>query len=316
MNATRTERLGPSEKPWTVRSSVPLGPVMVSTLSSKDLLFGESDFQPSVEMLQSSVTMSASQPPSPPSPHFRRLPRTPIIVTTVVVVIVIVVLALWLSGTITRSSSGGSSRTYAVTFHQTNLQRGGVWNVTLGGTTNSSTGPSIEFLEPDGIYNYSVSSPNYSWDTIRPSTGTVTVSGAAVSVSIAFSMPIGAEFAFGPPSQVSSSSFCESSSPGYCYAVPIASASSAVTTANVTFAVHSGGGQNVALTGTVVLVSIGGASLATFSFVSNSWGSGVIATFSSTDSLVLNTASASVSGDSLVAVGTGSLQGTTYVALP
>lgn len=73
--------------------------------------------------------------------------------------------------------------TYSVTFTESGLS-GQSWSVTLGGSTKSSTTSSISFSEPDGSYSYSIGS--VTGYTASPSSGSVTVSGAAVSQAITF----------------------------------------------------------------------------------------------------------------------------------
>ena len=255
-------------------------------------------------MSQSSTTPTAPQSPSSPSAPLRKPPRVAIIATTTVVVIAILILSLFLLGTIPGFSPGGPPSTYTVTFEESNLQRGGVWNVTLDGSTNSSTSRFITFSEPNGAYNYSVASPTFTYDTINPSVGTAKVDGAAIIVPIAFIIPLGTQFAFGSPSNISGSGSCE-----YCYDVPIASATSVVTTANVTFAVLDGGGKSVALTGSMVLVNNSGASLATYSFITDSWAPGSTVAFTSGDTLTLNSGTTPLFGYTLEAVGTNALKG-------
>lgn len=72
--------------------------------------------------------------------------------------------------------------TYAVTFTETGLPSGDSWSVTLGGVTGTSKGSTITFLEANGTYSYSVNTSPSCPRT--PSSGTVTVNGAPVSVSV------------------------------------------------------------------------------------------------------------------------------------
>lgn len=122
-------------------------------------------------------------------------------------------------------------------------------------------------------------------------------------------VPIGTAFAYGQATA------CPSTSPGTCYSVGIQSAGSSATTSNIHFAVQSAGSP-VTVTGTVALVDNTGAPVATYTFGSG-WDNTGIA-FQSTETLVFTiTAPAlGVAGDSLVAQGVGSLQGTTAIALP
>ena len=74
--------------------------------------------------------------------------------------------------------------TYAVTFTETGLSAGTSWTVSLGGTPKTSTSTSISFSEPNGSYSFTVGA--VSGYTASPSSGTVTVAGAAVTESITF----------------------------------------------------------------------------------------------------------------------------------
>jgi hypothetical protein len=74
--------------------------------------------------------------------------------------------------------------TYSVTFTQAGLPAGTLWSVTLNGDTESSTGTSISFFEPSGTYDYSVG--GVAGYTAAPNSGSVVVSGGAVSTAITF----------------------------------------------------------------------------------------------------------------------------------
>jgi sugar lactone lactonase YvrE len=73
---------------------------------------------------------------------------------------------------------------YAVTFTETGLPSGTNWSVTIGGSTHSSTGPSIGFNEPNGTHVYTLGT--VSGYSASNETGVVTVNAAAASVTIAF----------------------------------------------------------------------------------------------------------------------------------
>ncbi|HUZ80277.1 MAG TPA: thermopsin family protease [Thermoplasmata archaeon] len=83
---------------------------------------------------------------------------------------------------VTFTATGPGS--YAVIFSETGLSQGTSWSVTLNGGTASSTSSVITFAEANGAYNYTVGA--VSGFTASPVSGTVSVSGASVSVSIAF----------------------------------------------------------------------------------------------------------------------------------
>ena len=73
---------------------------------------------------------------------------------------------------------------FPVTFSESGLRSGTGWSVTLAGVINASTSPEVSFLEPDGTYAYAVNSvPGYAG---APSTGTVNVSGGAITSTILF----------------------------------------------------------------------------------------------------------------------------------
>ncbi len=133
------------------------------------------------------------------------------------------------------------------------------------------------------------------------------------------STPIGSAFGFGTAQQTSGAptGWTCPAAPVTCYSIGIASSSSSVTTASVSFALQSGG-VATAFTN-VTLVGLTGTALATFNPVTGVWhvwaGSTPPVTLASTDTLYL-ISPASAAGDSLIAAGTGSLQGTTSTTLP
>jgi len=80
--------------------------------------------------------------------------------------------------------TASSPEKYPVTFDETGLATGTTWTVTLAGTLASSSGPSVGFAVPNGTYSFSLGA--VSGYTPNAATGSVTVSGAAVSVPITF----------------------------------------------------------------------------------------------------------------------------------
>ena len=75
--------------------------------------------------------------------------------------------------------------TYPVTFVEAGLTTGTEWSVTAGGVAYASTAAAIGFSEPNGTYGYRLGIVE-GWTT--PSfTGTINVSGAAVSDTVAWS---------------------------------------------------------------------------------------------------------------------------------
>src|SRR2546422_713045 len=85
---------------------------------------------------------------------------------------------------VTISFTSGTAVTYTVTFTGTGLPSGSSWSVTLGGDMMSSISGTIAFTKPNGTYTFSIGTvPGYS---ASPSSGTLTVNGRAVGVSISF----------------------------------------------------------------------------------------------------------------------------------
>jgi hypothetical protein len=98
--------------------------------------------------------------------------------------------ALARTGAVTLASSTvvvpAAQPTYAVTFSESGLPSGTSWSVTLNGGTVSSITSTVVFSEVDGTYAYTIGSvPGYS---TSPSTGSVNVSGSAVTHPVAFTV--------------------------------------------------------------------------------------------------------------------------------
>ncbi len=79
--------------------------------------------------------------------------------------------------------------TYAVTFGESGLSSGTRWSVTLAGTTSSSSSSTITFYEPNGTFSFSAGSVD--GKSASPSSGSVTVNGAAQRVDLTFSSSAG-----------------------------------------------------------------------------------------------------------------------------
>jgi hypothetical protein len=76
---------------------------------------------------------------------------------------------------------------YPVIFSESGLSNATPWSVTVDGTTLTSQRPDITFSEPNGTYEFAVSAP--SAYEASPSSGTITVSGAASYRMILFRAP-------------------------------------------------------------------------------------------------------------------------------
>ena len=86
--------------------------------------------------------------------------------------------------------------TYSVTFTETGLPSSATWNVTLNSVKESSSSSSITFSEPNGTYSYTVGI--YQGYSSSPYTGSVTVNGAAVPVSVTFTQALTASITASP----------------------------------------------------------------------------------------------------------------------
>jgi YVTN family beta-propeller protein len=75
---------------------------------------------------------------------------------------------------------------YAVTFTESGMAPGTAWSVTLNGSTNTSTTTTVGFTEINGTYNYAIGAP--SGYRVTPSSGTASVVGKIVKVSVTFTI--------------------------------------------------------------------------------------------------------------------------------
>lgn len=75
---------------------------------------------------------------------------------------------------------------YSVTFAESGLGSGTSWSVTLNGSESSSTSARVEFSEPNGTYDFSISS--VASHSVAPSSGAVSVQGADVREPITFTL--------------------------------------------------------------------------------------------------------------------------------
>ncbi|MFP3317946.1 MAG: hypothetical protein RXP98_01995 [Thermoplasmata archaeon] len=76
--------------------------------------------------------------------------------------------------------------TYTITFTESGLPSGTTWYVNLSnGQSYSGTGTTITFNEPNGTYSYTIATVNKSYAP-SPSSGTFTINGVNVNVSITF----------------------------------------------------------------------------------------------------------------------------------
>ncbi|MCL5963976.1 MAG: protease pro-enzyme activation domain-containing protein, partial [Candidatus Thermoplasmatota archaeon] len=115
---------------------------------------------------------------------------------------------------------------YAVTFTESGLPNGTNWNVTLNGTTKSSTTGTITFTEVNGTYSYTVS--NVSGYMTSPLSGSVTVKGKNASVPVTFTPVVS-------PSKYAVT-FTESGLPnGTNWSVTLSGKTQSSTTGTVTF---------------------------------------------------------------------------------
>ena len=92
---------------------------------------------------------------------------------------------------------------YKVTFTEAGLPSGASWSVTLSGTKNTSTSSSISFYEFNGSYSYTIQTPINGSYGIRysssQSSGSVTINGAPLSISITYTTQYYLSIAVSPP---------------------------------------------------------------------------------------------------------------------
>lgn len=77
---------------------------------------------------------------------------------------------------------------YPVTFVESGLPGGTIWNVTLGNETNTTSNASITFHVMNGTYNYSI--PDVKGITSSTPSGTITVKGGPTKVFVEFTLPV------------------------------------------------------------------------------------------------------------------------------
>ncbi len=77
--------------------------------------------------------------------------------------------------------------TYSTIFSEKGLPSGTWWGIKIGISTDSTTGTLLYYAFPNGTYSFTVVKvPNYS---VSPGSGTFTIAGAAVTISIRYSQP-------------------------------------------------------------------------------------------------------------------------------
>ncbi len=123
-----------------------------------------------------------------------------------------------------------SSLDHAVNFTESGLPAGTNWSVTFNWATRSTTGTTDTFSAPNGSYAYSVGSvPGY---TANPSSGVVTVNGAAVVQTITFSVFSGPKYWV---------NFTESGLPaGTLWSIDLGGANSASATTTIAYSLGNG----------------------------------------------------------------------------
>lgn len=88
------------------------------------------------------------------------------------------------SGTISSIVHPPTAHLSPLTFQESGLPSGDPWSVTLDNATEVSRSSAVPFLEANGTYNFTIGPPNAF--AAVPTTGSVTVTGSAKVVSIAF----------------------------------------------------------------------------------------------------------------------------------
>ena len=83
---------------------------------------------------------------------------------------------------------------YSVGFEENTLPAGTLWNVTLGGVAQNSTGGAIQFQEPNGTYAYTVGNSGNWFPLPGTANGTLTLAGESQSIPIRFALAYMATF--------------------------------------------------------------------------------------------------------------------------
>jgi Phosphoesterase family/Carboxypeptidase regulatory-like domain len=98
------------------------------------------------------------------------------------------------------SSPRVAPQSFPILFSETGLTVGDLWAITIAGSSVNSTGAAISFAEPNGTYDFTVG-PFPAGVVADPSSGTVSVVGAAVSQDVVFSSvtPAGSPSVVEPP---------------------------------------------------------------------------------------------------------------------
>ena len=89
----------------------------------------------------------------------------------------------YVQGTLTILSPGPPT-SYNITFTETGLPSGTMWGADLDGIGNSSATTTVGFTDPNGTYPYAITP--VAGFTAHPSTGNLTISGAAAARTIVF----------------------------------------------------------------------------------------------------------------------------------
>ncbi|MGC8630771.1 MAG: DUF7619 domain-containing protein, partial [Thermoplasmata archaeon] len=120
-------------------------------------------------------------------------------------------------------------KSYTITFTESGLPSGTSWSVTLNGSTESSTTNTITFTKPNGTYSYTIGSINNY--TVYPSSGTITVKGANLTLTITFTAN----------TTTYTITFTESGLPsGASWSVTLGNMTRSSTSSTITFAVPNG----------------------------------------------------------------------------
>ncbi|MGC8497134.1 MAG: YncE family protein [Thermoplasmata archaeon] len=77
-----------------------------------------------------------------------------------------------------------SVNTYSISFVESGLRAGTLWSVTLNGALSSSKSTNISFSEPNGSYSYTID--NINGYIANNYSGTITVNGANITVSVSW----------------------------------------------------------------------------------------------------------------------------------
>ena len=203
----------------------------------------------------SSVPSSSPVPSSPHSLIARWSKATWVVIATAVALAAMLFILLVAGIPGVSLNAAPSSSSPGLEFRETGLPTGTQWMVIISNANDSfhaynvSTGSSMAFSVPRGMYYFSVpgvGAPTGGPYSATPNSGKLVYNGSTVSVPLTFSqsLPLGQEFAWGTPLNLTGTvgPGCPATTGHYCYGIEIAGAGGGVTTSNILLSLQNAAG--------------------------------------------------------------------------